>query len=81
MNCAGGEFRKQLQTGYRVGFYHGQLKIESENDIQPLRKLLGLSVADIAEISGVSPRTVEGWEQGRPISESAIMLIKKFILI
>jgi len=81
MNCRNGEFRRDLQTGYRVGFYREDLRIGGPLDIQPLRKLLSLSVSDLAEIAAVSPRTVEGWEQGRPIPEPSIQLIRKFLMI
>lgn len=76
-----GDHRKQLGTGYRAGFYFDQLKIENQADIQPLRKLLNLSTANIAEIALVSHRTVEGWEQGREMSDSVIMLLKKHFMI
>lgn len=81
MNCASGEYRIQLQTGYRAGFYYDQLKIDGPGDIRPLRDLLGLSVSDLAAMAGVSPRTVEGWEQGRPMSRLAIRQLRRELLI
>jgi len=81
MNCRDGEYRFQLQTGYRTGFYHDQLKMRSGDDIQKLRKLLGLSASEMAEILSVSNRTVEGWEQGRPIPDAIIKLIKNYFSI
>lgn len=80
-NCRDGEYRRDLQTGYRAGYHFEELRIDSQNDIQPLRKLLGLSVSDVAEIAGVSPRTVEGWEQGRLISKPALRLIRKYLVL
>ena len=56
------------------------LKIETHADVQPLRKLLGLTVADLAKIAFVSPRTVEGWEQGRNISPASLELIRKYLM-
>lgn len=39
-------------------------------DLQTWRKSRGFSVAQIADLLGVSPRTVEGWESaGNPIPE------------
>lgn len=40
-------------------------------DVQKLRESLGLTREDLAEMMGVSPRTVEGWELGRPIGGAA----------
>ena len=82
LSCAnGGDYRKQLQTGYRAGYYYDQMKIEGAKDIQPLRRMLELSVAEIADIAAVSPRTVEGWEQGKIMSKAPQKLIKKYFMI
>jgi DNA-binding XRE family transcriptional regulator len=74
-------YNRNLQTGYRTGFYRNQYKIDSGLDIQKLRQLLNLSVVDLAEIAAVSHRTIEGWEQGRPMSEAARQLIRKYLMI
>ncbi len=76
-----GDYRRDMQTGYRAGYYYEQLKLDEPKDVQPLRKLLDLSTADLADIASVSPRTVEGWEQGRPFSESHRRLIQKYLMI
>jgi len=88
MNCADGEHRKELQLGYRMAYYYDDLKLgspdiklNSSKDIRPLRKMLLWTVVDVAEITAVSPRTVEGWEQGRPISNSALSLLREFLMI
>ena len=81
MSCRDGHYRRDLQTGYRAGFYRDQLKIDGIADIQPLRKMLALSIEDLAEIAAVSPRTVEGWEQGRPMPEPPHQLIRKYLMI
>lgn len=81
MNCRDGDYRSDLQTGYRAGFYRDQLKIDGPDDVQPIRIKLRLSVAELARIAAVSPRTVEGWEQGRPIAEPCVQLIRKYLMI
>lgn len=43
--------------------------------IQAVRKALGLSVADVGELVGKSPRTVEGWEQGRRMPPSEVLYV------
>ena len=84
LSCAanGNDYRKQLQTGYRAGYYYDQIKIEEgAKGIQPLRRMLELSVGEIADIAAVSPRTVEGWEQGKIMSKAPQQLIKKYFMI
>ena len=53
--------------------------LDYADGIRKIRKLLVLSTDDLAEIAGVSRRTVEGWEQGRPIRKAPLMLIQKFL--
>lgn len=45
-------------------------------DIKRLRARRQWSVKDLAERLGVSPRTVEGWEQGRPMKQWAVVALK-----
>jgi DNA-binding transcriptional regulator YiaG len=40
--------------------------------IRELRGNLGISTEDLAKACGVSRRTVENWEQGRPPSAAAL---------
>ena len=57
--------------GDPVDYYRG---------IKALRKQEGLSTKQLAEICGVSARTVEDWEQGRRSpSKSAMMLLAAWL--
>ncbi len=47
--------------------------------LRQLRKEKGWSVAALASECGVSPRTVEGWEQGRMPSVPALKILSKII--
>lgn len=47
--------------------------------IKAIRKQYSLSVKQLSEICGVSPRTIEGWEQGRPMPKPAMMLLKSWL--
>lgn len=40
--------------------------------IRAIRRAKAWSVAEMATVCGVSPRTVEGWEQGRPVPAAAL---------
>lgn len=48
-------------------------------NLKAIRTKHGLSRKALAEICGVSARTVEGWEQGRPVSKPAMMLLKSWL--
>ncbi len=45
-------------------------------DIRELRESYGLTQAELAKKCGVSMRTVQNWEQGKTIPESALRLLK-----
>jgi DNA-binding XRE family transcriptional regulator len=51
--------------------------IDYAEGLRRLRKERGWTVSDLASQVGVSPRTVEGWEQGRMPSKSALILLCK----
>ena len=49
-------------------------------EIKAVRYKYGLKTKDLAEICGVSVRSVENWEQGRrSMSKPAIMLLKSWL--
>jgi len=51
--------------------------LEDAEGVRRLRREIGWSRAQMGEEMGVSSRTVEGWEQGRPISGPAIRLLRQ----
>lgn len=48
--------------------------------IAVVRRQLGLSVADVAAAVGVSPRTVENWEQGRRMPPPNVLYVLSTML-
>jgi len=48
-------------------------------DIKRLRRTRQWSVKDLAGRLGVSPRTVEGWEQGRPMKNWAVVALTRLL--
>lgn len=59
-----------LIDGEPVGYAEG---------VRALRELKGWGVAEMAEQMGASKRTVEGWEQGRPVKPMALKLMQTFL--
>ncbi|UCH71747.1 MAG: helix-turn-helix transcriptional regulator [Thermoplasmatales archaeon] len=53
--------------------------LDYADGIRRLRKLKKISTKKLGEICGVSHRTVEGWEQGRLPSKSALFLMKSLL--
>lgn len=49
--------------------------------IAAVRRHLGLSVAAIGDAVGVSPRTVEGWEQGRRMPPANVLYVLAGMLV
>lgn len=47
------------------------------NMLQRIRKEKGWSVKKMAKYLGLSPRTVEGLEQGRPMRQTYINMLKR----
>jgi len=47
--------------------------------IRRLRHEHGWSVADLGQLLSVSPRTVEGYEQGRPVPPPVLKLLEKIL--
>lgn len=50
----------------------GTTVMDYAEGVKKLRNQLNLSTQDLADHCGVSRRTVEGWEQGRPPSAAAL---------
>lgn len=56
------------------------MKNITSTDIKSLRKKLRLNTSDFGKLTGVSGRTVEGWEQGkRKPSKSAQIILQMLI--
>jgi len=53
--------------------------MEPKAAVKLLRKQRELTTADLAFLAWVSPRTIEGWEQGRPISPSCARTLATII--
>jgi putative transcriptional regulator len=49
-------------------------------DVRQARHQLNLPRAEFARIMGVSPRTVEGWEQGRRQPKGAVSVLLRLAL-
>lgn len=50
--------------------------VETRAAVRDLRQLCGVTAADFGAIIGVSGRTVNGWEQGRPIAPHLMWRIR-----
>ena len=57
------------------GNYHPIIDELSADIIRTTRKARDWSVAEMAQHCNVSPRTVEGWEQGRTVPSIIFMLL------
>ena len=51
----------------------------TKTEIKAIRAKFGHTTRRFAESVGVSPRTVEGWEQGRPVSKLARLAIQSIV--
>jgi DNA-binding transcriptional regulator YiaG len=47
--------------------------------VKKIRTRFGLSTGQLARVCRVSRRTVEGWEQGRPLGETAFELLHAYL--
>jgi transcriptional regulator with XRE-family HTH domain len=48
-------------------------------DVKKIRELYGLTQQDMADKCGVSSRTIQNWEMGKKIPESAMKLLQTFV--
>ena len=53
--------------------------LDYADGFRKLRRLWDWNTARLAEELGVSRRTVEGWEQGRMPSKTALLLLQKIL--
>lgn len=68
-------------SSYNVPIFvdNSGLPMDYAQGFRQLRKAKGWSVRDLAEAVGVSPRTVENWEQGRMPSALALRLLAPIV--
>ncbi len=76
----------KLTTNHSQSSYGIPIFIDAKNNpldyadgVRQIRKNRNLTVSDLAAHCGVSPRTVEGWEQGRLPSKPALLLIQALV--
>lgn len=60
-------------------FVAGKSRISPADALRKLREERGMTRAELAEAMSVSARSVEAWEQGRPISDAMMCRIAAFI--
>jgi DNA-binding transcriptional regulator YiaG len=64
--------------GQPVFVLDGELIAHPEG-VKALRELKGWNQQQLADEMGTSVRTVQGWEQGRPIMPMALKLMETFL--
>jgi len=47
--------------------------------VRAIRRSNDFSTADLAALCDVSPRSVEGWEQGRPVPAAALNVMARLV--
>lgn len=62
-----------IDNDFNPIFTDGVTIYSSADGFKLFRAEHGLSTRRLAEICSVSPRTVEGWEQGRPVGDIRIV--------
>lgn len=60
-------------------FVAGKSTLTTAEALRQLRDERGMTRADLAAAMSVSARSVEAWEQGRPISDAMMCRIAAFI--
>jgi DNA-binding XRE family transcriptional regulator len=69
----------QSSYGIPVFVDRGNNPLDYADGVRMLRRMMGWSVEELGERCGVSPRTVQGWEQGRNISGESLHAIKAIL--
>lgn len=64
----GAQFAADLKSS---GVEIRQIDPPERADVKAIREMLGLTVAEFAMRYNLNKRTIEGWEQGRPIDDAA----------
>jgi len=76
----------RLTTNHSASSYGVPIFVDENNNpldyapaFRQLRKEKGWSTTELAEMLGVSSRTLEGWEQGRMPSKTSLLLLSHLI--
>lgn len=76
----------RLTTDHSASSYGVPVFVDGDNNpidyadgIRQVRQQKGWSTEKLADLVGVSPRTVEGWEQGRMPSKPALIILSSLI--
>lgn len=73
------DYRREMGQGYHDGYFGPADWDDTAETVRTIRKWREWSVDDLAKKLDVSPRTIEGWEQGRPITGPSLQLLKSII--
>lgn len=80
LDCINDDYRRELGQGYRDGYFGPCDWADPAAAVKTMRTWRDWNTADLADRLGVSARTVEGWEQGRPVPGPSVNLLKSIHL-
>lgn len=77
LTLGGDPGREQRSEGYQDGYFGPVDWSEIPTAIKSLRHWRGWTTDELGAMCGRTGRTVEGWEQSRPVPKAALALLKK----